>query len=134
MPKIKLPDGSVRNYDEPINGLAIAQGIGARLAKDAVAVRVDGALCDLTMEITADSSIDIITRNTEDGLEVLRHDAAHVLAEAVKELYPETQITIGPAIEHGFYYDFARETPFTPDDFEIIEKRMAEIVDRKVHK
>jgi threonyl-tRNA synthetase len=84
----------------------------------------------LTLPVPAESTVEIVTRTEEDGLEILRHDAAHVLAEAVKELFPETQITIGPAITNGFYYDFYRETPFTPDDFGKIEKRMAEIVDR----
>ena len=130
MPDIKLPDGSVRSYDEPVTGLAVAESIGAGLAKAAVAVRVNGELTDLSRPIETDADLEIVTRNTPDGLEILRHDAAHVLAEAVKELYPETQVTIGPAIENGFYYDFARETPFTPEDFEVIEKRMAEIVDR----
>ncbi len=130
MPKIQLPDGSERQYDAPVTGLDIATSIGKRLARDAVAVRVDGDLWDLTRAIDADVAIEIVTRDSEDGLELLRHDAAHVLAEAVKELWPETQVTIGPAIENGFYYDFAREEPFTEDDLQVIEDRMKEIVDR----
>jgi threonyl-tRNA synthetase len=130
MHSIKLKDGSSRQYDAIVTGLEIAASISPRLAKEAVAVRVDGVLKDLTLPVPAESTIEVVTRNEEDGLEVLRHDAAHVLAEAVKELFPETQITIGPAITNGFYYDFYRETPFTPDDFGKIEKRMAEIVDR----
>jgi threonyl-tRNA synthetase len=130
MPKIQLPDGSERQYDNVVTGLDIATSIGKSLARDAVAVRVDGALWDLTRDIERDASIEIVTRDSADGLELLRHDAAHVMAEAVKELWPETQVTIGPAIENGFYYDFAREAPFTEDDLEVIEARMKEIVDR----
>jgi threonyl-tRNA synthetase len=130
MHAIKLKDGTSRQYDAIVTGLEIAASISPRLAKEAVAVRVDGVLKDLTLPVPAESTVEIVTRSEEDGLEILRHDAAHVLAEAVKELYPETQITIGPAITNGFYYDFYRETPFTPDDFGKIEKRMAEIVDR----
>lgn len=130
MPNITLPDGSVRNYDGATDGAEIAASIGKSLARDAVALRVNGELFDLTRPIDADASIEIITRDAEDGLELLRHDAAHVLAEAVKELWPDTQVTIGPAIENGFYYDFARSEPFTEDDLTVIEKRMQEIVDR----
>ncbi len=104
--------------------------IGKSLARDAVAVRVDGASWDLTRSIEQDASVEILTRESDDGLEILRHDAAHVLAEAVKELWPETQVTIGPAIDNGFYYDFAREEAFTDADLETIELRMKEIVDR----
>ena len=130
MHAIKLKDGSSRQYDAIVTGLEIAASISPRLAKEAVAVRVDGALKDLTLPVPADSTVEIVTRSEDDGLELLRHDAAHVMAEAVKELYPETQITIGPAIENGFYYDFFREKPFTPDDLVKIEERMREIVDR----
>jgi threonyl-tRNA synthetase len=130
MPQITLPDGSQRNFDQPVTGHELAQSIGRRLAKDAVAVRVDGEMRDLTRPLPDTASVAIITRDCEEGLELLRHDAAHVMAEAVKELYPETQVTIGPAIENGFYYDFAREAPFTPEDVEKIEARMREIVDR----
>jgi threonyl-tRNA synthetase len=130
MPIITLPDGSQRSFPSPVDGSAIARSIGARLERDAVAVRVDGALKDLTLPIEHDARVEIVTRTTPDGLELLRHDAAHVMAEAVKELYPKTQVTIGPAIENGFYYDFARAEPFTPDDLERIEKRMHEIVAR----
>lgn len=130
MPEITLPDGSKRRYDAPVTGIAVAGDIGEKLAKDAVAVRVDGEFWDLGRPIQHDAAIEIVTRESDDGLEILRHDAAHVLAEAVKELYPETQVTIGPAIDNGFYYDFARETPFTPEDLERIEDRMREIVER----
>jgi threonyl-tRNA synthetase len=130
MPDIRLPDGSVRSYDAPLSGADIAADIGKRLAKDALAVRIDGALEDLGTLIENDAEVAIVTGSEPDGLELLRHDAAHVMAEAVKELYPETQVTIGPAIENGFYYDFAREQPFTPEDLERIEARMREIVAR----
>ncbi len=130
MPKITLPDGSERQYDAAVSGAEIAMSIGKSLARDAVAVRVDGALWDLTRTIEQDATVEILTRDSDDGLEILRHDAAHVLAEAVKELWPETQVTIGPAIDNGFYYDFAREEAFTDADLETIESRMKEIVDR----
>ena len=130
MPEITLPDGSSKTFPEAVTGLDVAESIGAGLAKAAVAVRVDGRLRDLTAEIASDAAVEIITRSSADGLEVLRHDAAHVMAEAVKELYPETQVTIGPAIEDGFYYDFARYEAFTPEDLERIEARMHAIVQR----
>ncbi len=130
MPTITLPDGSSRQFDAATSGAEIAAGIGAGLARNAVAVRVDGALWDLGRPIDRDASIEVVTRDSEEGLELLRHDAAHVLAEAVKELWPDTQVTIGPAIENGFYYDFARDEPFTEADLEKIEARMREIVDR----
>ncbi len=130
MPKITLPDGSERQFDTPVSGTDVAASIGEGLARAAVAVRVDGAPWDLTRLIENDAAVEILTRDSDDGLELLRHDAAHVLAEAVKELWPETQVTIGPAIENGFYYDFAREEAFTDADLETIEARMKEIVDR----
>ena len=130
MPVITLPDGSSRDLPTPVTGLEVAASIGARLAKDAVALRVDGRLLDLTTPLHEPSTVEIITRDSPAGLEILRHDAAHVMAEAVKELYPETQVTIGPAIEDGFYYDFSRAEPFTPEDLESIEARMREIVER----
>ena len=130
MPKITLPDGSERHYEAATNGAEIAAAIGKSLARDAVAVRVDGALWDLGREISDDAEVAILTRDSNEGLELLRHDAAHVLAEAVKELWPDTQVTIGPAIDNGFYYDFARDEAFTENDLEKIEARMKEIVDR----
>ena len=130
MLNIEFPDGSVRQFDDGITGAGIAADISKGLAKEAVAVKVNGEMWDLTREIEADATVEIVKRDTEDGLELLRHDAAHVLAEAVKEIWPETQVTIGPAIENGFYYDFAREEPFTPDDLVTIEARMKEIVER----
>lgn len=127
---ITLPDGSEKPFDGPVTGGEVAASIGPGLAKAALAVVVDGAEWDLTRPIERDAAIAIITRDSNEALEFLRHDCAHVMAEAVKELWPDIQVTIGPAIENGFYYDFARETPFTPEDLEKIEKRMAEIVDR----
>ena len=130
MPEIQLPDESKRQYDNPVTGLEIAASIGKALARDAVAVRVDGELWDLTRAIDRNVAVKIVTRGSEDGLELLRHDAAHVMAEAVKEIWPETQVTVGPAIENGFYYDFSREAPFTEDELQVIENRMKEIVER----
>jgi len=130
MPVIQLPDGSKRRFDNTVTGAEIAADISTSLARDAVAIRVGGELWDLSRSIEDDVAIEIVTRDSEDGLELLRHDAAHVLAEAVKELWPDTQVTIGPAIENGFYYDFARDEPFTEDDLEVITKRMLEIVER----
>jgi threonyl-tRNA synthetase len=128
--RITLPDGSVKEYAGPVTGAEIAADIGPGLAKAALAVRVDGALRDLATTIETDAEVAIVTARDGDALELIRHDAAHVMAEAVQELYPGTQVTIGPAIENGFYYDFARDEPFTPDDLAKIEARMCEIVDR----
>ncbi|MBT3172978.1 MAG: TGS domain-containing protein, partial [Rhodospirillaceae bacterium] len=130
MPDITLPDGSKRSFDAPVSGLEIAASIGPGLAKAALVVSVDGELWDLSRLIEADAAVSIVTAKDDAGLEVLRHDTAHLMAEAVKELYPDTQVTIGPAIEDGFYYDFARPEPFTPDDLVTIEARMQEIVKR----
>src|SRR5262245_22783600 len=128
--QITFPDGNKKSFDAPPTALAIAQGISPGLAKKSVVAKVNGELWDLTRPIEKDSSLELVTRDKPEALEVIRHDAAHVLAQAVQELYPGTQITFGPATETGFYYDFARSEPFTPEDFEKIEKRMAEIVDR----
>ena len=130
MPEITLPDGSKKAFPGAVTGLGVAESIGPGLARSAVAVRIDGELRDLTGEIVADAAVEIVTRTSPAGLEVLRHDAAHAMAEAVKELYPETQVTIGPAIENGFYYDFSRGQAFTPEDLERIEARMHDIVRR----
>ncbi|MGH6940451.1 threonine--tRNA ligase [Hypericibacter sp.] len=127
---ITLPDGSQRSYDQPVSGAEIAASIGKGLARDALALKLDGEVKDLATVVDRDAKIEIVTRKHPDALELLRHDAAHVLAEAVQELYPGTQITFGPSIENGFYYDFVRDEPFTPDDFAKIEQRMREIVDR----
>ncbi|TVR98252.1 MAG: threonine--tRNA ligase [Rhodospirillales bacterium] len=128
--RIALPDGSVRSYDGPVRGDEIAADIGPGLASAALAIRVDGTMRDLASVIDRDAEVSIVTGKDADALALLRHDAAHVMAEAVQELYPDTQVTIGPAIENGFYYDFARSEPFTPDDLARIEERMREIVDR----
>ncbi|MBT6467683.1 MAG: threonine--tRNA ligase [Kordiimonadaceae bacterium] len=127
---LTLPDGSVREYDGLVTGMTLAQDIGPGLAKAAIVIIVNGEQRDLSYEITSSANVSIITKRDEEALEIIRHDAAHILAEAVKELWPETQVTIGPAIENGFYYDFAREEPFTPEDLEIMETRMKEIVAR----
>jgi threonyl-tRNA synthetase len=127
---VTLPDGSVRSYDHAVTGADIAADIGPGLAKAAIAVQVDGELRDLSVTIAGDAAISIITRKSDEALELIRHDTAHVMAEAVQELYPGTQVTIGPAIEDGFYYDFARETPFSIDDLEKIENKMREIISR----
>jgi threonyl-tRNA synthetase len=125
-----LPDGKRLEFAGPISGADIAAAIGPGLAKAAIAVRVDGRPRDLATVVDRDAPVAIITREMPEGLEILRHDAAHIMAEAVKELYPDTQVTFGPATETGFYYDFARNEPFTPEDLERIEARMHEIVGR----
>ena len=127
---LTLPDGSVRPFAHGATGADLAAAISRSLAKQAVAVRVDGALCDLSEPLTEDAAVEIVTRADADGLDLIRHDAAHALAEAAKELYPDVQITIGPVIENGFYYDFSRAEPFTPEDLVRLEERMREIVDR----
>ncbi len=130
MPAITLPDGSIRRFDAPVTGTDVAAAIGPGLAKAALAMQVDGALQDLARPIEHDASLRFITRRDPEALEMIRHDTAHVLAEAVQALYPGTQVTIGPPIENGFYYDFARNEPFKPDDFAAIEAKMREIVAR----
>ena len=127
--KLTLPDGSIREYPGPVTGVDVAADIGPGLAKAALAIRLDGEMRDLATEITQDSQFSIVTAKDDDALELIRHDAAHVLAQSVQELFPGTQVTIGPAIENGFYYDFAREEPFSTEDFEAIESRMADIID-----
>jgi threonyl-tRNA synthetase len=131
MPVVTLPDGSKRQFDTPVSVRDVAAAIGAGLAKAALAGRVDGVLVDTSFVMERDADLAIVTgKDEETALELLRHDAAHVMAQAVQELYPGTQVTIGPAIENGFYYDFARDEPFTPEDLEAIEARMHEIVKR----
>ncbi|MBT3397232.1 MAG: TGS domain-containing protein, partial [Alphaproteobacteria bacterium] len=132
MVAITLPDDSVRDFDGPVSGADIAGAIGPGLAKAAIAVRVDGELWDLSRAIDHDAAVSIVTMRDDDEtvFDLLRHDAAHIMAEAVKELFPKTQVTIGPSIENGFFYDFSRAEPFTPDDLEAIEARMGEIVGR----
>jgi len=130
MPAITLPDGSVRSYDAPVAGTTVAASIGPGLARATLAMKLDGTLVDLSTVIAADARVVFVTRKDADALEMIRHDCAHVLAEAVQALYPGTQVTIGPSIENGFYYDFARNAPFTTDDFAAIEAKMREIVAR----
>ena len=130
MIKIKLPDGSVMEEKEGVSGLEIANKISMSLGKAALAVSVNDKLQDLTAPITTDSTVTIITAKDKDGLHILRHSCSHVMAEAVQELWPDTQVTIGPAIENGFYYDFARKEPFTTEDFVKIEAKMHEIIKR----
>lgn len=128
MPAITLPDGSVREFPGAVTGTTIAAAIGPGLAKAALAMEVDGAAMDIGREISADARVRFITRKDAEALPMIRHDAAHVMAEAVQALYPGTQVTIGPAIEGGFYYDFFRNEPFTPDDLPAIEAKMREII------
>ncbi len=132
MPQIKLLDGSKVSFTKSISGFELSKKIGKSLEKSALIMEVDGELKDLSHEITKDSNVRMITSKDKEGLEVIRHDAAHIMAMAVQELYPGTQVTIGPVIENGFYYDFARKEPFTSDDLDKIEKRMTEIIDRNV--
>ncbi len=132
MPQITLPDGSVRSFDQSVSVMDIAADIGPGLAKATLAGKVNGELVDASYVIDNDADLAIITARDEEALELMRHDAAHVMAQAVQELYPGTQVTIGPAIEDGFYYDFARAEPFTPDDLVKIEQRMHEIVKRDI--
>jgi len=130
MPNITLPDGKKIDFTESITGLKIAEKISKSLLKQALVMSVDGELKDLEHEITKDSIVKIYTSKDKEGLETIRHDTAHILAMAVQELFPGTQVTIGPVIEDGFYYDFARKEPFTHEDLEKIEKKMREIIDR----
>ena len=130
MPQITLPDGSSRQFDTPVSVFDVAADIGPGLAKAALAGKVDGEMVDTSFVMADDAALSIITAKSDEALELIRHDAAHVMAQAVQELFPGTQVTIGPAIDDGFYYDFARETPFSADDLTKIEDRMTEIVDR----
>ena len=130
MPNITLPDGSQRNYDGPVTPATVAADIGPGLAKAALVAIVDGTEWDLSRPIDGNASLSLITAKDAAALALLRHDCAHVMAEAVLELFPETQVTIGPAIENGFYYDFHREKAFSEDDLAAIEARMHEIVYR----
>ena len=130
MVAVKLPDGSVMNFDGSVSGREVAEKISAGLARNALAVKVNDKLQDLDTTITTDATLTVITAKDKEGLGILRHSCSHVMAEAVKELWPEVQVTIGPAIENGFYYDFSRKEPFTTEDFEKIEAKMHEIVKR----
>ena len=128
MPTLTFPDGATRDYDDGVTPLEVAKSISKSLAKKVLAAKVDGELRDATRPIEADAKLVFVTADDPEGLELIRHDAAHVLAEAVQELFPGTQVTIGPVIENGFYYDFARDEPFSEADFEAIEKKMKHIV------
>lgn len=132
MPNITLPDGSVRSFEQPVTIAQVAASIGAGLAKAALAGKVDGRLVDTSFLIERDVALAIVTDKDPDGLEVIRHSTAHLLAYAVKELFPEAQVTIGPVIENGFFYDFSYKRPFTPEDLEKIEVRMLELVKRDI--
>ena len=130
MISLKLPDGSKKKFPSSIKGEEVAKSIGSSLLKSAVAISINGELRDLDYEIKKDSEVEIITKDSKAGIEILRHDAAHIMAEAVKTLYSNVQVTIGPPIENGFYYDFSKKDPFTPDDLKKIEKKMMEIINR----
>src|SRR5688572_11385312 len=116
MPNIRLPDGSVKTFDRPVSVAELAQSIGAGLARAALAAKVDGKLVDTSFRIDTDADVAIVTDRDAAGIEILRHSTAHLLAHAVKELFPDAQVTIGPVIEDGFYYDFSYKRPFTPED------------------
>src|SRR5271154_4826995 len=130
MINVTFPDGAQRAYEPGVTGFDIARSLSPSLAKRAVAAVRDGALVDLADPIDKDSALEFIARDDPRALELIRHDAAHVLAEAVQELWPSTQVTIGPVIENGFYYDFYRDHPFSEDELRQIEKKMAEIISR----
>src|SRR5437879_1529826 len=127
MPDIRLPDGAVKHFEAPVTVAEVAAAIGPGLAKAALAGKVDGKLVDTSFTIDGDAGVAIVTDRDPEGLEVLRHSTAHLLAYAVKELFPDAQVTIGPVIEDGFYYDFSYRRPFTPEDLAAIEKKMAEL-------
>ena len=128
MINITLPDRSKKKFNKPFNGLDIAKSISQSLAKEAVAIKVDNNIQDLNQKIINDCAIEIITKKSQEALEIIRHDAAHIMAEAVQYLFPETKISIGPPIKDGFYYDFDREKSFIPEDFVKIEKKMKQII------
>jgi threonyl-tRNA synthetase len=132
MPSIRLPDGSLKAFDKPVTVAEVAASIGAGLARAALAGRVDGKLVDTSFVIDHDADLAVVTDKDADGVDILRHSTAHLLAHAVKELHPDAQVTIGPVIEDGFYYDFSYKRPFTPEDLAAIEKRMAEIAKRDI--
>src|SRR2546421_8167021 len=127
MPTIRLPDGSSKSFPNPVTVAEVAQSIGAGLARAALAGKVNGKLVDMSTRIESDSDLQIITERDPEGVDVLRHSTAHLLAQAVKELFPDAQVTIGPVIENGFYYDFSYKRPVTPEDLAAIGKKMTEI-------
>src|SRR5947208_14558040 len=124
MPNIRLPDGAIKTFDAPVSVADVASSIGPGLAKAALAGKVDGKIVDTSYVVDRDASVAIVTDKDPEGLQVLRHSTAHLLAYAVKELFPDAQVTIGPVIEDGFYYDFSYKRPFTPEDLAAIEKKM----------
>jgi threonyl-tRNA synthetase len=130
MVAVTFPDGASRQFEPGVTGFDIAKSISPSLAKRSVAMTLDGELVDLMKPVQKDARVEFVSRDDPRALELIRHDAAHVLAEAVQELYPGTQVTIGPVIENGFYYDFQRAEPFTPEDLPAIEKKMREIIAR----
>ncbi|MGH8553091.1 MAG: TGS domain-containing protein, partial [Methylococcales bacterium] len=132
MPAISLPDGSKREFEGPVTVLEIARAIGAGLGKAALAGRVNHKLVDCGFRVDQDADVSIVTDRDEEGLEIIRHSTAHLLAQAVKRLFPNAQVTIGPVIEDGFYYDFFFERPFTPVDLQAIEQEMQRIVDEAI--
>jgi len=132
MPQITLPDGSQRSFSDPITVMELAQSIGPGLAKATLAGVVDGKTVDASYRIEQDATVSIITDKSAEGLDVIRHSSAHLLAQAVKQLFPEAQVTIGPVIDDGFYYDFAYKRPFTPEDLAAIEQRMNELVEQNI--
>ncbi|MBV8679768.1 MAG: TGS domain-containing protein, partial [Aquitalea sp.] len=132
MSDIRLPDGSVRSFDKPVTVHEVAASIGTGLARAALAGRVDGVLVDTSYSIDRNADLAIVTDKDADGLGIIRHSTAHLLAYAVKELFPEAQVTIGPEIENGFYYDFAYKRPFTPEDLVAIEKKMSELAKKDI--
>jgi len=136
VPVITLPDGSQRRFERPVSVAELAQSIGSGLARAALAGRVDGKLVDTSFLIEHDAQVSVITERDAEGLELIRHSTAHLLAQAVKQLFPDAQVTIGPVIEDGFYYDFAYSRPFTPEDLRAIEARMTELAkaDQPVHR
>src|SRR6266436_2314228 len=127
MPNVRLPDGSVKSFPGSVTVAEVAQAIGPGLARAALAGKVNGKLVDTSYRLESDSELAIVTERDKEGVEILRHSTAHLLAYAVKELFPDAQVTIGPVIENGFYYDFSYKRPFTPEDLAAIEKRMAEL-------
>ena len=128
MVTLTFPDGATRDYEDGITAMEVAKSISKGLAKQVLAAKLDGTLVDASLPINDNHALELVTSKDPEGLELIRHDAAHVLAEAVQELFPGTQVTIGPTIENGFYYDFARDEPFSADDFKAIEKKMAFIL------
>src|SRR3984957_2158971 len=128
--RLTLPDGKVKEFSGPVTGLELASSVGKGLAAAALAIKINGEMRDLMRPIEQDAKVEVITRKSPEALDLIRHDTAHILAEAVQELFPGTQVTIGPNIENGFFYDFARATPFSTDDFPKIETKMREIIAR----